>query len=213
MQALYQLEVGGGDIVAVVTEFEAHRLGKEIDGVEYRQADSAWFRDIVAGVVGEQRRLDPLIHDALVKDWPLKRIDATLRAILRAGSYELTKRPDVPGRVIITEYIDIARAFYVEDERSSSTACWTPSPSGAPRRVRAGGRQAVTTAERPGEFDLIARVFAPLAGEGSYGLRDDAASITPPPGHDLVLTVDALGSGVHFFPEDPGTRWRRRPCA
>lgn len=116
VQALYQLEVGGGDIVAVVTEFEAHRLGKEIDGIEYRQADAAWFRDIVAGVVGEQRRLDPMIHDALVKDWPLKRVDATLRAILRAGTYELTKRPDVPGRVIITEYIDIARAFYAEDE-------------------------------------------------------------------------------------------------
>ncbi|BBE71555.1 transcription antitermination factor NusB [Oharaeibacter diazotrophicus] len=116
VQALYQLEIGGEDIVAVVTEFEAHRLGKEIDGVEYRQADAAWFRDIVAGVVGEQRRLDPMIHTALVEDWPLKRVDATLRAILRCGAYELSKRPDVPGRVIITEYIDIARAFFGDDE-------------------------------------------------------------------------------------------------
>ncbi len=61
----------------------------------------------------------------------------------------------------------------------------------------------MTAGERPGEFELIARVFAPLAGEGAFGLTDDAARLTPPPGHDLVLTTDALGSGVHFFPEDP----------
>ncbi len=116
VQALYQMEIGGGDILSVVSEFEAFRLGKEIDGIEYRQADAAWFRDIVAGVVAEQRRLDPLVHTALVEDWPLKRVDATLRAILRCGTYELMKRPDVPGRVIITEYIDVARAFFEEDE-------------------------------------------------------------------------------------------------
>lgn len=116
VQALYQLEIGGGDILSVVSEFESFRLGKEIDGVEYRQADAAWFRDIVAGVVAEQRTIDPMIHTALVQDWPLKRVDATLRAILRCGAYELLRRPDVPGRVIITEYIDVARAFFEEDE-------------------------------------------------------------------------------------------------
>ncbi|WP_181702919.1 transcription antitermination factor NusB [Chthonobacter albigriseus] len=116
VQALYQLELGGGDIVSVVSEFEAFRLGKELDGVEYRQADAAWFRDIVAGVVGEQRTIDPLVHTALVEDWPLKRVDATLRAILRCGTYELLRRPDVPGKVIITEYIDVARAFFTDDE-------------------------------------------------------------------------------------------------
>ena len=116
VQALYQMEIGGGDIMSVVSEFEAFRLGKEIDGVEYRQADAAWFRDIVAGVVAEQRVLDPLVHTALVTDWPLKRVDATLRAILRGGTYELMRRPDVPGRVIITEYIDVARAFFGDDE-------------------------------------------------------------------------------------------------
>lgn len=116
VQALYQLEIGGGDIVQVVSEFEAYRLGKELDGVEYRQADAAWFRDIVAGVVAEQRAIDPMIHTALTEDWPLKRVDATLRAVLRCGTYELLRRPDVPGRVIITEYIDVARAFFTDDE-------------------------------------------------------------------------------------------------
>lgn len=116
VQALYQLEIGGGDLLSVVSEFERFRLGQEIDGVEYRQADHAWFRDIVGGVVSEQRTIDPMIHTALVEDWPLKRVDATLRAMLRCGTYELLKRPDVPGKVIITEYIDIARAFFEEDE-------------------------------------------------------------------------------------------------
>ena len=116
VQALYQLEIGGGDLLEVVQEFEAFRLGKEIDGFEYRQADAGWFRDIVGGVVTDQRTIDPMVHTALVEDWPLKRVDATLRAILRCGTYELLKRNDVPGRVIISEYIDIARAFFEDDE-------------------------------------------------------------------------------------------------
>jgi transcription antitermination protein NusB len=116
VQALYQMEIGGADILAVVAEFETFRLGKELDGVEYRQADPAWFRDIVSGVVEEQRRIDPVVHAALVADWPLKRVDATLRSILRCGAYELLKRPDVPGKVIINEYIDVARAFFGEEE-------------------------------------------------------------------------------------------------
>ncbi len=116
VQALYQLEIGGGDLGHVVAEFETFRLGKEIDGLEYRAADPAWFREIVSGVVMEQLTIDPMIHTALVEDWPLKRIDATLREILRAGTYELLKRRDVPAKVIITEYIDVARAFFEEDE-------------------------------------------------------------------------------------------------
>ena len=116
VQALYQLEIGGGDMLAVIQEFEAFRLGQEIDGYEYRQADAGWFRDVVGGVVAEQRLIDPMVHTALVEDWPLKRVDATLRAILRCGTYELLKRNDVPGRVIISEYIDIARAFFEDDE-------------------------------------------------------------------------------------------------
>lgn len=116
VQALYQLEIGGGDLLEVVQEFEAFRLGKELDGFEYRQADAGWFRDIVGGVVADQRTIDPMVHTALVEDWPLKRVDATLRAILRCGTYELLKRGDVPGRVIISEYIDVARAFFEDDE-------------------------------------------------------------------------------------------------
>jgi len=116
VQALYQMEIGGGELADVVTEFEMFRLGQEIDGDEYREADSIFFRDIVAGVVAEQKVIDPTIHQALVEGWPLKRIDVTLREILRAGMWELMKRRDVPAKVVITEYVDVARAFFVEDE-------------------------------------------------------------------------------------------------
>jgi N utilization substance protein B len=116
VQAIYQMEIGGSELGDVLAEFEAYRLGKEVDGMTFREADPMFFRDIVSGVVREQRRIDPAVHLALVEDWPLKRIDVTLRAILRAGAYELIARKDVPARVVITEYIDVAKAFFNEDE-------------------------------------------------------------------------------------------------
>jgi N utilization substance protein B len=112
VQALYQMDLGGATLPDVIAEFETHRLGKEIDGDQYRDADAAFFRDIVAGVVGDQRELDPAIDAALMAGWPLARIDATLRAILRSGAFELAHRSDVPGRVVISEYVDVANAFY-----------------------------------------------------------------------------------------------------
>ncbi|SHG48505.1 NusB antitermination factor [Kaistia soli DSM 19436] len=112
VQALYQMDVGGAPLTEVVAEFENFRLGKEVDGDQYRDADAAFFRDIMAGVVREQRNLDPAIHTSLSADWPLSRIDVTLRAILRCGTYELVGRRDVPARVVITEYVDVARAFF-----------------------------------------------------------------------------------------------------
>ncbi|MFD2236031.1 transcription antitermination factor NusB [Aureimonas populi] len=116
VQALYQMDVGGTSLVETVAEYENFRLGQEVDGETYREADAAWFRDIVSGVVRGQTFVDPLIHSSLTADWPLSRLDTTLRAILRAGTYELTSRKDVPVAVIVAEYVDIAKAFYAEDE-------------------------------------------------------------------------------------------------
>lgn len=116
VQALYQMEIGGAELGDVVTEFETFRLGQEIDGIEYREADHVFFREIVAGVVAYQRDIDPRVHAALVEGWPLKRVDVTLREILRAGTFELMKRRDIPARVVISEYVDVAKAFFVEDE-------------------------------------------------------------------------------------------------
>jgi N utilization substance protein B len=112
VQALYQMDIGGATLPDVLAEFEVHRLGKELDGEQYRDADAAFFREIVGGVVRDQRQLDPAIAAALTPDWPLTRIDATLRAVLRAGAFELMTRKDVPARVVISEYVDVAKAFY-----------------------------------------------------------------------------------------------------
>jgi N utilization substance protein B len=116
VQALYQMEIGGAEVADVVTELEAFRLGREIDGVTYREADPEFFREIVAGVVAYQRDIDPRVDAALVEGWPLRRVDVTLREILRAGTFELLKRRDIPARVVIVEYVDVARAFFAEDE-------------------------------------------------------------------------------------------------
>ncbi len=115
VQALYQMDLGGVTLPDVIAEFEAYRLGRELDGNQYRDADAAFFRDIVTGAVRDQRTLDPAINQALTPDWPLARVDATLRAILRAGAFELSARPDVPARVAISEYVDVAKAFFEED--------------------------------------------------------------------------------------------------
>jgi N utilization substance protein B len=106
------MDLGGGSLPEVLAEFESYRLGKEIDGEQYRDADFAFFRDIVSGVVREQQTLDPIVHTTLSAGWPLARVDVTLRAILRAGAYELAGRSDVPARVVIAEYVDVAKAFF-----------------------------------------------------------------------------------------------------
>lgn len=115
VQALYQLDIAGALLGDVLAEFESFRLGAEVDGEQYREADAAYFREIVSGVVRDQRELDPAVHDSLSSGWPLQRLDATLRAILRAGAWELSARSDVPGRVVVNEYVDIARAFFDAD--------------------------------------------------------------------------------------------------
>jgi N utilization substance protein B len=115
VQALYQMDLSGATLPEVIAEFETYRLGKEVDGDQYRNADAAFFRDIVSGVVRDQRELDPAIDRTLAKGWPLARIDTTLRAILRAGVFELANRADVPSRVVISEYVDVAKAFFDDD--------------------------------------------------------------------------------------------------
>jgi N utilization substance protein B len=116
VQALYQMELSGASVLEIVAEYEANRLGRELDGETYLEADPDWFRAIVSGVVKEQRAIDPPVHSALPPTWPLARIDTLLRAILRAGAYELLFRRDVPGRVAISEYVDVAKAFYEDEE-------------------------------------------------------------------------------------------------
>jgi transcription antitermination protein NusB len=122
VQALYQMEIGGTGIVDVLAEFESHWIGQVVEDVEYKPAEEAFFRDVVGGVVREQRKLDPAIDAALAQGWPLKRIDAILRAILRAGAYELSERRDIPPRVAISEYVNVAHAFLDQEEAAMVNA-------------------------------------------------------------------------------------------
>ena len=115
VQALYQMDVGEQTLEETLTQFESFRLGREVEGDQYLPADADYFKHIVRGVVTNQVKLDPIINTALQASWPMTRIDATLRALLRAGVFELTQRKDIPFKVVIREYVDVANAFY-EDE-------------------------------------------------------------------------------------------------
>jgi N utilization substance protein B len=115
VQALYQMDVGRQSLEETLAQFSAVHLGREIEGEEYLPADADFFRQIVSGVIKGQLEIDPAVDKALDESWPMGRIDATLRAILRAAAFELLKRRDIPSRVVITEYVDVAKAFY-EDE-------------------------------------------------------------------------------------------------
>jgi len=112
VQALYQMEISGTGWEAVRREFEDHRLGAEIEGDQYREADVELFRDILKGVFERQAAIDQLTDRALVEKWPLGRIDATLRAVFRAAGHELIARPDIPPKVSIGEYVDVTKAFF-----------------------------------------------------------------------------------------------------
>lgn len=116
VQALYQMEVTGAGARDIVKEFELFRLTQDVDGQTLRKVDHNWFDGLVSGVVRHQRAVDHAIDEALKSGWPLARIDVTLRALLRAGVFELMQRPEVPVRVIISEYVEVAKAFFGSDE-------------------------------------------------------------------------------------------------
>ncbi len=116
VQALYQREIGGDAIPKLLTEFHHHRLGQEIEGAEYVEADIDFFDDLVTGVAARQDELDGLIVAALAQGWALNRLDMPMRALLRSASYELVARSDVTAATIIDEYVDVAHAFHAEKD-------------------------------------------------------------------------------------------------
>jgi N utilization substance protein B len=117
VQALYQLQLNPGiGTEAVIREFVRDRLGREIDGELYGEADVELFADIVRGVASDRERLDETLSAALSEEWPLGRLETILRLILEAGAYELARRPDIPPRVTMSEYVGIAHAFFSGSE-------------------------------------------------------------------------------------------------
>ena len=117
VQALYQQEMEGTPIPRLLHEFHQHRLGATIGDDQYAEADVDFFDDIVSGADARKSELDALISERLAEGWSLARLGRPMSAILRAGAYELVARPDVPVASVITEYVDVAHAFY--DKRES----------------------------------------------------------------------------------------------
>ena len=116
VQVLYQMDIAHTDLADVLADFSSVRLGEEFENGECGDADFDFLKNLITGVVKEQADIDLVIDDHLAKGWKLQRLDATLRAILRAGAYELKQRHDVPVKVAISEYIDVAKAFFSGDE-------------------------------------------------------------------------------------------------
>ncbi|MEQ1717464.1 MAG: transcription antitermination factor NusB [Hyphomicrobium sp.] len=124
VQALYQMDLAGTDLTDVIEEFLTQRMGdpgkvapdETASNAATSGADRQFFSDILKGVVRRQREIDPLVDDQLATGWRLVRVDSILRAALRAGVYELLDRRDVPARVVINEYINVAHAFFADDE-------------------------------------------------------------------------------------------------
>jgi N utilization substance protein B len=117
VQAIYQQEMEGTPLPRLLHEFHEHRLGATIEDEQYHEAERDFFDDIVTGVEARSAELDQLIGSRLAEGWTLERLDRPMRAILRAGAYELLARPDVPVGSVISEYVDVAHAFY--DKRES----------------------------------------------------------------------------------------------
>ena len=117
VQALYQHEMEGTPIPRLLTEFHDHRLGANIEDAQYHAAEQDFFDDVVSGAEARREEIDTLISGRLAEGWSLERLDRPMRAILRAGAYELLARRDVPVGSVISEYVDVAHAFY--DKRES----------------------------------------------------------------------------------------------
>jgi N utilization substance protein B len=112
VQALYQHEMEATPEARLLDEFHQHRLGAEIDDNRYAQAETAFFDDVVKGVLARRDEIDLLVSGKLADGWTLARLDKTMVQILRAGAYELLARKDVPTGAAISEYVDVAHAFF-----------------------------------------------------------------------------------------------------
>ena len=117
VQAIYQQDMEGTPTARLLKEFHDHRLGATIEDDQYHAAERDFFDDIVIGAEARRAELDEMISQRLAEGWTLERLDRPMRAILRAGAYELIARADVPVATVITEYVDVAHAFF--DKRES----------------------------------------------------------------------------------------------
>jgi transcription antitermination protein NusB len=116
VQALYQMDLAGTDVGETLAQFSSRAVGENFDDGQCGEADFKFLKLIVDGTVREQATIDPVVDSILDKAWPIHRLDATVRAILRAAAYEIMFMENVPTRVSISEYLDVAGAFFGEEE-------------------------------------------------------------------------------------------------
>lgn len=118
VQALYQMEMAATDIDTICLQYQNNpiKLVEHAESIETDAIDFPFFEDLVRGIVREQKEIDPKLSELLSNDWPLNRLDSTLRAILRAGAYELLFRKDIPPKSVITEYLEISHGFFGDEE-------------------------------------------------------------------------------------------------
>ncbi len=184
VQAIYQMELTGIDAEELVEEFVEHRFGRdELRGLG--EPDAEFFGDLVRGVPHHQVEIDRAIAKCLSSDWKLSRIDSILRAILRAASFELISRRDVPAKVVIDRICRYRACFlrrrraFLRERRAGQARRVASAPSNSAKHRPMTN----SSSERPSEFALIAELFAPLAdAPGAFGLTDDAAIVAPPAG-------------------------------
>ncbi len=112
VQALYQIELADADPELTIAEFIRHRLGKKVEGERARPADANWFADLVRGACARRAEIDTALNAMLDKERRVERLEATLRAIVRVGAYEVMVRTDVPPRSAINEYVELANDFF-----------------------------------------------------------------------------------------------------
>ena len=116
VQALYQRQMEKTPLPRLLDEFHQHRLGREIEGDEYADAEVAFFDDVVSGVDARREEIDDKLTARLAQGWTLARLDKTMLQILRAGTYELIARQDISKATAISEYVDVAKAFFDDRE-------------------------------------------------------------------------------------------------
>ena len=150
VQALYQQQMEGTKLAKLLDEFHQHRLGRVIEDDEYAEADVDFFDDVVAGVDARREEIDGLLTARLAQGWTLARLDKTMLQILRAGTYELLARQDVGKAVSISEYVDVAKAFFDDREAKFVNGILDAVVSGAERERLHRGAEALDRAPRAG---------------------------------------------------------------
>ncbi len=166
VQALYQAELTDAPVETVLVEFIAHRLGEEVDGVSLAAADRGLLELLVRGVGKERDELDDMLAAVLDEDWPVERLETLLQILLRVGALELTRRPEAPVRVVISEYVDLAGAFFGGKEPGLVNGVLD-------RLARALRPEAFEDSNVPGDALLDGPLDAPLGEEPECGANSN----------------------------------------